>query len=104
MTRGPDGSQDPGRQAVWRGACMELEGEPGWPGWPREARCSCSTLALSGGGLGFSSGHLRHSHQPQVLATPREARDIQTLAYSLPSVGSPACIQSWQRPWREGMG
>lgn len=48
-----------------------------------------STLALPGGCLSFSSGHLRHSHWPQVLATPREARGSQVLPHTPPSMGQP---------------
>ena len=56
-------------QAIQRGASMEWEGKPGL-GSPRGSRV---TSPLLEGHLGFSGGHLRHSHPPQGLAIPREA-------------------------------
>lgn len=57
--RDPVGGQHPGSLAVRRGACQGVgrrarlaQGSP---------RCSRSTLALPGGCLDFSSGHLRHT-------------------------------------------
>lgn len=69
MARGPDGSQDPGRWAIQRGACHGTEGKPGL-GSPM---CSHFTSPLLEGHLGFSGGHLRPSHPPWGLAIPREA-------------------------------
>lgn len=59
MARDPVGGQHPGSLAVRRGACQGVgrkarlaQGSP---------RCSRSTLALLGGCLDFSGGHLRHT-------------------------------------------